>query len=101
MDNIKFIQDGLTAVIENPNGTGHGAKIEGIALAGKTGTAELKKDVTDKTAEENGWFICMDTANPKIVVSMVIDDVKNRLGSHYVVPIVKGVMEYYLNKSPQ
>jgi cell division protein FtsI/penicillin-binding protein 2 len=100
-ENIKFIQDGLTEVIENPAGTGHGAKIEGITLAGKTGTAELKKDLTDKTAEEKGWFICMDTANPKIVVSMIIEDVKDRGGSHYVVPIVKGVMEYYLNKAPQ
>jgi penicillin-binding protein 3 len=100
-ENIKFIQDGLTAVIENPAGTGHGAKIEGTVLAGKTGTAELKKDASDKTAEENGWFICMDTANPKIVVAMLIEDVKNRGESHYVVPIVKGIMEYYLNKAPR
>ncbi|MGH4137970.1 penicillin-binding transpeptidase domain-containing protein [Clostridium sp.] len=97
--NIKYIKDGLTAVIENPAGTGHGAKIEGIALAGKTGTAELKKNTEDKIAEENGWFICMDTANPKIVVSMIIEDVKNRGESHYVVPIVKAIMGYYLNKT--
>ncbi|MGV8982093.1 penicillin-binding transpeptidase domain-containing protein [Clostridium sp.] len=97
--NIKYIKDDLTAVIENPAGTGHGAKIEGIALAGKTGTAELKKNAADKIAEENGWFICMDTANPKIVVSMIIEDVKNRGESHYVVPIVKGIMGYYLSKT--
>ncbi|MBZ9687138.1 penicillin-binding transpeptidase domain-containing protein [Clostridium estertheticum] len=99
--NIKFIKDGLTAVIENPDGTGNLAKINGIALAGKTGTAELKKDAKDTTAENNGWFVCMDTANPQIVVSMLIEDVKNKGDSHYVVPIVKGVMEYYLNKVPK
>jgi len=99
-ENIKFIKDGLAAVIENPAGTGYGAKINGVALAGKTGTAELKKDANDKIAEENGWFICMDTASPRIVVSMIIEDVKNRGESHYVVPIVKGVMEYYLSKVP-
>ena len=98
-DNIKFIKDGLTAVIDNPAGTGYGAKINGILLAGKTGTAELKKNAEDKTAEENGWFICMDTANPKIVVSMLVEDVKNRGESGYVVPIVRGVMEYYINKA--
>jgi len=40
----------------------------------------------------------MDTDNTKIVVSMLIEDVKNRGESHYVVPIVKGVMEYYLKR---
>ncbi|MBU3143687.1 penicillin-binding transpeptidase domain-containing protein [Clostridium sp. CF012] len=93
--NIKVIKDGLTAVIENPNGTGNLAKINGVALAGKTGTAELK-NAKDTIAEENGWFVCMDTESPQIVVAMIIEDVKNKKGSHYVVPIVKGVMEYYL-----
>lgn len=101
VDSIKFIKDSLTAVIENPNGTGNKAKINGIALAGKTGTAELKKNPTDNTAEENGWFVCMDTASPKIVIAMLMEDVKTKGGSHYVVPIVKGVMEYYLNKAPK
>ncbi|MCB2355656.1 penicillin-binding transpeptidase domain-containing protein [Clostridium estertheticum] len=67
-----------------------------INFAGKTGTAELKKDAKDITAEENGWFICMNTYNPKIVVSMIIEDVKNAGGSHHVVSIVKGVMGNYL-----
>ena len=98
VNNIKFIKDGLTAVIDSADGTGHAAKVNGIALAGKTGTAELKKDDKDKIAKENGWFICMDTANPKIVVSMLMEDVKDKGGSHHVVPIVKGVMEYYLSK---
>ncbi len=97
--NIKYLKDDLTAVIENPKGTGHEAKINGVNLAGKTGTAELKKDAKDTTAEENGWFICMDTANPKIVVSMLMEDVKTKGGSHHVVPIVKGVIENYLDKT--
>ena len=97
-DNIKIIKDDLTAVIEDTNGTAHNVKVDGLALAGKTGTAELKKDESDTTAKENGWFVCMDTANPKIVVSMLIEDVKNKGGSHFVTPMVKGVMDYYLNR---
>lgn len=97
-DNIKIIKDDLTAVIEDVNGTAHNVKIDGLALAGKTGTAELKKDDSDTTAENNGWFVCMDTANPKIVVTMLIENVKNKGGSHYVTPMVKGVMNYYLNR---
>ncbi|MBW9152609.1 penicillin-binding transpeptidase domain-containing protein [Clostridium estertheticum] len=95
-NNIKALKDDLTEVIEDPNGTGHVAKISGVNLAGKTGTAELKKDAKDITAEENGWFVCMNTDNPKIVVSMIMENVKNTGGSHHVVPIVKGVMGNYL-----
>jgi cell division protein FtsI/penicillin-binding protein 2 len=32
------------------------------------------------------------------VVAMLIEDVIDRHGSHYVVPIVKEVMEYYLKR---
>ncbi len=96
-DNINIIKNDLTAVIEDPNGTAHDVKIDGVALAGKTGTAELKKDDSDTTGKENGWFVCMDTANPKIVVSMLIEDVKNKHGSHFVLPMVKGVMDYYMH----
>jgi penicillin-binding protein len=67
-------------------------------LAGKTGTAELKKNLEDKNAEENGWFVAFNTDNPRLLVAMVIEDVKNRGGSHYVVPKVKKVMEWYLMK---
>ncbi|MGH4119772.1 penicillin-binding transpeptidase domain-containing protein [Clostridium sp.] len=97
-ENVKIIKDDLTAVIDTKGGTGNAAQIAGVVLAGKTGTAELKKNAEDANAKENGWFICMDTANPKIVVAMLIEDVKGRGGSHYVVPIVKEVMEYYLKR---
>jgi len=40
----------------------------------------------------------MDTENPEIVISMIIEDVKGRGGSHYVVPKVKNIMNYYLKK---
>ncbi|MEK6266723.1 MAG: penicillin-binding transpeptidase domain-containing protein [Clostridium sp.] len=94
-ENVKILKDDLTAVIDNPDGTGNASKIDGVVLAGKTGTAELTEDGTKK---ENGWFVCMDTENPKIVVAMLIEDVEERHGSHYVVPIVKEVMEYYLKR---
>jgi len=97
-DSIKIIKDDLTAVIEDTNGTGRNAKVDGLSLAGKTGTAELKKNESDTTAKENGWFVCMDTANPQIVVSMLIEDVKNKGESHFVTPMVKGVMNYYLKR---
>ena len=93
---VTGVQTCALPILEDPNGTGHGAKISGVNLAGKTGTAELKKDAKDVTAEENGWFTCMNTDNPKIVISMIMENVKNTGESHHVVPIVKGIMESYL-----
>lgn len=95
-DNIKILQEYLKAVIEDPSGTGREAKINGISLLGKTGTAELKKSLEDTAAEENGWFVVMNNDNPKIVLTMMVENVKNRGGSHFVVPRAKRVMEYYM-----
>lgn len=100
-ENVNIIKNDLISVIDKTGGTGNGAKISGITLAGKTGTAEVNKNNKDEKAQENGWFICMDTENPEVVVSMLIEDVKDGTGSHYVVPIVKEVMEYYLKKQPK
>ncbi|HSQ34120.1 MAG TPA: penicillin-binding transpeptidase domain-containing protein, partial [Peptostreptococcaceae bacterium] len=97
-ENAKILLNSLTQVIENKEGTGHDAKINNLRLAGKTGTSELKKGLGDKEGKEDGWFVCMDTDKSEIVVSMIINDVKNRGGSHYVVPKVKNIMNYNLNK---
>lgn len=95
--NRRILLDSLTAVVENPSGTAHEAKIKGVSIAGKTGTAELKRNMDDQGAEENGWFVAMNTENPKIVVSMMIENVKQRGGSHYAVPKVKEVMKFYFS----
>ncbi|SDX31767.1 penicillin-binding transpeptidase domain-containing protein [Eubacterium barkeri] len=92
------IRNDLIQVVENPEGTGHDAQIEGLSIAGKTGTAEIKASQADATGTELGWFAAFTAdpavARPLMVVSMV-EDVKDRGGSHYVVPKVKAVMEGY------
>ena len=47
------IKQSLIQVIENPNGTAHSAKIEGLTLAGKTGTAEIKSSKDDREGTQN------------------------------------------------
>lgn len=88
----EVVRNGLVQVIER--GTGKEAKVRGLALAGKTGTAEIKKSKDDKTGTELGWFVLFNadeqTKNPLLVISMV-EDVKDRGGSHYVIPGVRSV----------
>ncbi|MFA9376184.1 MAG: penicillin-binding transpeptidase domain-containing protein [Lachnotalea sp.] len=85
----------LIQVVESPDGTGHSAKIEGMTLAGKTGTAEIKLSKDDSEGTELGWFAAFTVDNdekPYLAITMV-EDVKDRGGSHYVIPIVKSVFE--------
>lgn len=90
------VSDALAGVISSPNGTGHAAYMEGLPLAGKTGTAEIKATKDDTTGTELGWFVVFPTernaANSVMIVSMV-EDVKDRGGSGYVVGKVRGVLE--------
>ena len=88
----------FSAVINDKDGSGNLGKIEGVNLAGKTGTAEIKSSKDDKNGRENGWFVAINTDNPKIVVSMIIENVKDKNGSEYVVSKVKNVIESYLKR---
>jgi cell division protein FtsI/penicillin-binding protein 2 len=90
------IKKDLIQVIESPNGTANEARIQGVTLAGKTGTAELKKSRETKDGKENGWFIAFDTEDPELMISMMIEDVRDRGGSHYVAPKITGVMKQFL-----
>lgn len=94
------ILQGMTQVINDPNGTGYGIHREDIALAGKTGTAEIKASVEDTAGTELGWLAVFtsnpDAESPVLVVSMV-EDVKERGGSGYVVDKVKGVLAEYFS----
>lgn len=91
---IQTVQDALIQVIEDPNGTGHSFRVEGLKVAGKTGTAEIKDSKQDTQGTELGWFVAYSADEsqdtPYLAVAMV-EDVKDRGGSHYVIPIVRSI----------
>lgn len=85
----KTIYEDLKEVVSNPNGTGYAAsKVTGEALAGKTGTAEIKASQEDENGTELGWFAVYNTgvSNEDTVLMLnMVEDVKGRGGSGYVV----------------
>lgn len=91
------VQD-LVQVVEKPYGTATGAQIAGVTIAGKTGTAELKKNRKVKDGKENGWFVGFNVKDPKIMIAMMIQNVQDEGGSHYVVPKVADTLKWYLQK---
>lgn len=93
-ESAQIVLNDLIQIVENPAGTGHEAYNSKLKIAGKTGTAEIKNSQTDTSGTELGWFVGMTTeGDNKVLVTMMIEDVKGRGGSHYVVPKVKDVIE--------
>lgn len=89
-----IIKEDLVQVVEDPNGTAHSAKKEGIRLAGKTGTAEIKSSKEDKEGTELGWFNCFiadENSDRQLLIISMVEDVKNKGGSHYVVDKIKTI----------
>ena len=98
-ESAEEIKDDLIQVVENANGTGHEAKIEGITIAGKTGTAELK-NAGEEDGEELGWFnafVVSDVKEEQLLTINMIENVENRGGSHYLLPKVRNIFNNYLN----
>lgn len=93
---VSLLSDILIQVVEDPNGTAYTKTPAVTRMLGKTGTAELKKSLEDTDAEENGWFVAMNVENPRLTIAMMIEEVKNKGGSHYVVPLVKQAMDELL-----
>ena len=93
------IKEDLINVIADEKGTGHAIYHDSITLAGKTGTAEIKQSQSDTTGTELGWFTVMttDSKQPLLITTMV-EDVKDRGGSGYVVEHTKTPLDLYLSK---
>jgi penicillin-binding protein A len=76
-------------------GTGTAAQIPGVAVAGKTGTAE-----TGRTGVNTAWFVCFAPAdNPRYAVAVVIENQLHKTGGEVAAPIAKTIMESLLKQA--
>lgn len=100
-ENVKEIVDGLFGVV-NEGGTGGRARLPGIAVCGKTGTAQLTseeyaKSQGRKTSEDNAWFVGFaPCTNPEIVVAALFEHFPGH--GQYAAPIVRDIMKAYFDK---
>ena len=91
-ETARTILNDLIQVIER--GTGKSARIPGQVLAGKTGTAEIKLAKGDEGGTELGWFVMFNAdedAEDPLMVTTMVEDVKDRGGSHYVTEKVRAL----------
>ncbi|GAA1410565.1 peptidoglycan D,D-transpeptidase FtsI family protein [Oerskovia paurometabola] len=86
----------MISVVEN--GSGKPARISGVQVAGKTGTAEHQSG-----AAPHAWFTGFAPAdNPQVAVAVIVenggDSGNEATGGAVAAPIAKAVMEAVLNK---
>jgi peptidoglycan glycosyltransferase len=86
------VRDMMISVVEN--GTGTQAKINGIQVAGKTGTAETQ--IGKKI--NNVWFIAFAPAtNPRVAIAVTVAGVPG-FGGDIAAPIARDIMVELLKK---
>ena len=94
-ENFEIVINGMVDVVDK--GTARIAKINGIDVAGKTGTVENFILIEDKKRQltDHSTFIAFAPANdPKIVVSVFIEN--GYWGSRWAAPIASLIIEKYL-----
>jgi penicillin-binding protein 2 len=98
-DNVHRVVYGTYGVV-NEGGTGVRAKIPGIDVCGKTGSAQVASEEYErihKDVKDNAWFVVFAPCyNPEIVVAVLWENVG--LHGQYCAPTARDVMVAYFNK---
>lgn len=80
---LEFVRQAMLASVQAPDGTGHRAAVKGVAVAGKTGTAEA--DVRGQRIKRT-WFIGFAPfESPQVAVVVMFEDGES--GGHTAAPV--------------
>ncbi|HZW37337.1 MAG TPA: penicillin-binding transpeptidase domain-containing protein, partial [Candidatus Deferrimicrobiaceae bacterium] len=103
-EDVEFIRRALSGVV-NDYGTGGAAKLPGIEVGGKTGTAQvatvkgkmIKSENLPYLLRDHAWFVGFaPVAEPEICVVTMMEHGGH--GGSAAAPVVKAVMQEYFRK---
>jgi penicillin-binding protein 2 len=103
---IQVVQQGMWDAVNAPNGTAYGVKMDTIAVAGKTGTAEFCEYIPEENdcrrdehdnLPTHAWFVAYAPfEDPEIAVLVFVYD--GGEGSATAVPVAKTILEAYFSQ---
>lgn len=96
---IEFVRHAMLGAVQAADGTAHSASVSGLAVAGKTGTAQYDKTVDGKTQRlDRAWFIGFAPYDqPQVAISVLIEDARD--GSHTAAAVASKVFAQMFGKS--
>jgi penicillin-binding protein 2 len=84
---LKVIRRAMREVVEGKNGTGKAARIDGVVVAGKTGTAQ------NVHGKDHSLFTCFAPfENPRVVITVIVENAGH--GSEVAAPIAGKILEF-------
>jgi penicillin-binding protein 2 len=102
---IKAIKNGMELVVHGKRGTARKVAIDGLRIAGKTGTAQvvkvaqyrgLKEEDIPYKYRDHAWFTCFAPAdNPEIAVTVLVEHGLH--GGSAAGPIARAVLKQYFS----
>jgi penicillin-binding protein 2 len=107
-EHLARLRDALTGVVNEKGGTGGRARVPGVRVAGKTGTAQvvalertegLEDDEIELRHRDHAWFVGYAPAEaPEIVVAALVEHGGH--GGSAAGPVVQRVLARYFEKHP-
>ena len=100
---VEQVTQGMYGVINEPAGTGHTIKLQGIEFCGKSGSAQMMSYAAASRlglgkGKNDGWFVGFaPRRNPEIVVAAVVQDTAEHGGTASG-PVVRDIVKAYYDK---
>jgi penicillin-binding protein 2 len=87
---VSLLREGMRRVVNEPRGTGSAARVPGVVVAGKTGTAE------NPHGEDHAWFVGFAPfEKPTIAIAVMLENAGG--GGAHAAPIAGLVIEKYIH----
>jgi penicillin-binding protein 2 len=89
---IEIVRQGMWKVVNEQGGTGKNARIKGVEVAGKTGTAQFwRQQGREKVKDNHVWFVCFAPyKEPKFAMCVMIQGAKS--GGGVAAPVAQKIL---------